>query len=113
MKIIIFIHIKTLFKNNAISFANGNYKTIFQDNRSVADHNKHQNIDDAGSLVIANASEEDSGNYECRVTQDGIIQESIDLEILQMNIIDKQEQASISLTPGDNATFDCKIEVSL
>ena len=88
-------------------------KWFFQDNRNVADHDKNQNINEAGSLVITNASAEDSGNYECRVTQDGIIQESIDLEIIQMNIFDEQEQTSISLTPGDNATFDCNIEVSL
>ena len=88
-------------------------KQFFQDNKNVADHDKHQSINEAGSLLIQNARGEDSGNYECRVTQDGIIQESIDLEIVQMKIIDRPKEELISLTPGDNVTFDCNIEVSL
>ena len=63
-----------------------------------------------GALIIPNATKKDSGNYECRVTLDGIYQESIDLQILEKPFI-ISKPAAISLKSGSNVTFDCNIEV--
>ena len=63
-----------------------------------------------GGLLIPSANIKDSGNYECRVTHDGIYQESIDVQIIEKPLI-ISKPATISSKPGDNVTFDCNIEV--
>ena len=78
---------------------------------NILDQNKHLRMNQDGALIIPNATETDSGIYECRVTQDGIVQESVNLEIIQM----KTEKSNSLFAPnsGDNVTFDCIIEVGL
>ena len=79
---------------------------------SIMDQNKHLRMNQDGALIIPNATETDSGMYECRVTQDGIVQESVNLEIIQMKI-KKSKHSLLAPKFGDNVTFDCIIEVCL
>ncbi len=72
--------------------------------------NKKVSMNNDGGLLIPSATIRDSGNYECRVTHDGIYQESIDVQIIEKPLI-ISKPATISSKPGDNVTFDCNIEV--
>ena len=79
---------------------------------NILDQNKHLRMNQDGALIIPDANESDSGIYECRVTQDGIVQESVNLEIIQMKI-EKSKHSLFAPNFGDNVTFDCIIEVCL